>query len=225
MGERYVTYRRVSTLSQGLEGYGMDSQNHEIQRYLKNGDEVIAEFSEVESGANCQREELKKAIALCKKKKATLLVARLCRLSRSASLIFQLRDTGVDFRAVDNPHADRFTVNLLAILSERQREIISETTRNGLASAKRRGVKLGNPNPKEALKVALRAKAASADAFAVKLLPVVSEIERAGVHTLAGIAGCLTARGFKSPRGFDFTAQTVRRFLARARATPNAEAA
>lgn len=198
----------------------MGFQSDEIKRYLKEGDEVVGEFSECESGGNSQRPALMEAIALCKKKKATLLVARLCRLSRSASLIFHLRETGVDFRAVDNPLADKFTINLLSILNEREREIIGQRTREGLAAAKARGVRLGNPNPKEALKVALRAKGEAADAFAVKLLPIVVEIEKAGVQTLAGIAACLTARGYKSPRGYAFTAQTVRRFLARARPTP-----
>lgn len=214
---RYVTYRRISTTGQGLDGYGMSFQTDEINRYLKEGDEVVGEFSECESGGNSQRPVLMQAIALCKKKKATLLVARLCRLSRSASLIFHLRETGIDFRAVDNPLADKFTINLLSILNEREREIIGQRTREGLAAAKARGVRLGNPNPKEALKSALRAKAASANSFAVRLLPIVAEIEKAGVHTLAGIAACLTARGFASPRGCQFTAQTVKRFLARAR--------
>lgn len=215
MQRRFVNYFRVSCESQGIQGNGIQAQEFLIKQFLRPDDVVIAEFREVESGGNSQREELRKAIQLTKKEKATLLVSNLTRLSRSASLIFHLRESGVRFMAADNEFADEFTINLLAILSEREKKIIGQRTRDGLAAARRRGVRLGNPNPKEALTKALAAIGVRADAYAASLLPAVREIQGTGVKTLQGLATCLNIRGFKSPRGFAFTPQTVKSLLAR----------
>lgn len=216
MKRRFVVYLRVSLDKQGIEGNGIQAQEFSIKQFLRPDDEVIATFREVESGGNSQREELRKAILLTKKEKATLLVSKLDRLARAASLIFQLRETGVRFLAADNEFADAFTINLLAILSERERVEIGSRTRLALAAAKRRGVRLGNPNATEALKAARRAVGERANRYCENILPVVRQVQGAGVVTLQGIADVLNVRGFASPRGSTFTPQTVRNLLARA---------
>ena len=113
---------------------------------------MLAEFAEVESGKRANREELMKAIALCRKQKATLVIAKLDRLARNAAFLLNLRDSGVDFVAVDMPHADKFTVGIMALVAEKERDLISQRTKDGLAAAKRRGIRLGNPNPAEAIR-------------------------------------------------------------------------
>lgn len=224
MTGKFVAYYRVSTTKQGINGLGMDAQRDAVARYLNGGDwKLIAEFAEVESGKRNDRQEMEKAIALCRKEGATLLIAKLDRLARNAAFLLNLRDSGVDFIAVDMPHADKFTVGIMALVAEKERDMISQRTRDGLAAARRRGTKLGNPRPAQALKVAQAANLASADAYAQRLVPVVQEIRAAHVTALRQIAQCLNARGYKTPHGKAFKAQSVKNLLGRvaaASATP-----
>ena len=216
MNGKFVAYYRVSTIKQGMNGLGMESQKEFIKNYLNGGKwELIGEFAEVESGKNDNREELQKAVALCRKRKATLVIAKLDRLARNAAFLLNLRDSGVDFVAVDMPHADKFTVGIMALVAEKERDLISQRTKDGLAAAKRRGIKLGNPNPAKAIQCALEANVKRANRYAENLLPVVREIQGAGVATLRGIANCLNVRGFKTPRGGAFAAQSVKNLLGR----------
>ena len=151
MTGKFVAYYRVSTTKQGINGLGMDAQRDAVAKYLNGGDwKLIAEFAEVESGKRNNRQEMEKAIALCRKEGATLLIAKLDRLARNAAFLLNLRDSGVDFIATDLPHADRFTVGIMALVAEKERDMISQRTRDGLAAAKRRGIKLGNPRPAQA---------------------------------------------------------------------------
>jgi len=216
MTGKFVAYYRVSTNKQGINGLGMDAQREAVARYLNGGDwKLIAEFAEVESGKRNNRQEMVKAIALCRKEGATLLIAKLDRLARNAAFLLNLRDGGVDFIATDMPHADKFTVGIMALVAEKERDMISQRTKDGLAAAKRRGITLGNPRPAQALKVAQTANVARAAAYAQSLVPVIAEIRAAHVTTLRKIAQCLNARGFKTPNNKTFKAQSVKNLLDR----------
>jgi len=216
MKGRFVAYYRVSTTKQGINGLGMDAQRDAVARYLNGGDwKLIAEFAEVESGKRNNRQEMEKAIALCRREGATLLLAKLDRLARNAAFLLNLRDSGVDFIATDMPHADRFTVGIMALVAEKERDLISQRTRDGLAAARRRGIKLGNPRPAQALEAAQTANLARADAYAKSLFPVIQEIRAAHVTALRKIAQCLNARGFKTPNHRAFKAQSVKNLLER----------
>jgi DNA invertase Pin-like site-specific DNA recombinase len=171
---------------------------------------LLAEFAEVETGKRNDRQELAKAIALCRQEGAALLFAKLDRLARHAAFLLNLRDSGVNFTATDMPHADKFTVALMALLAEKERDMIAQRTREGLAAAKRRGIKLGNPRPAQALQVAQTANVARADAYAKSLIPVLREIRAAHVTSLRKIAQCLNARGFKTSHQKAFRAQSVK---------------
>src|SRR5690606_575751 len=94
---------------------------------------------------------------------ATLLIAKLDRLSRNAAFLLTLRDSGVRFIAVDMPDANELTVGIMALVAEQEREAISRRTKEALQAAKARGRKLGNPNGAAALR---RAKRGNADAVA-----------------------------------------------------------
>jgi DNA invertase Pin-like site-specific DNA recombinase len=113
------------------------------------------------------------------------------------------------------PHADKFTVGIMALVAEKERDMISQRTKDGLAAAKRRGTRLGNPRPAQALKAAQPANLALADACAKGLLPVIKEIRAAHVTTLRKMAQCLNARGFKTPNNKAFQAQSVKNLVER----------
>ncbi len=219
MNGKFVAYYRVSTTKQGVNGLGMDAQREAVRNFLDGGKwELLAEFAEAESGKVKDRAELKKALELCRKEKATLLIAKLDRLARNAAFLLNLQDSGVKFIAVDMPHADNFTVGILALVAQKEREMISERTKAGLAAAKRRGVRLGNPDSSEAVKAAVQQRKRDADQFAAQLKPVVEQLRKAGVRSLNQIAFCLNARGFKTPTGKAFAAQSVKNALRRCEA-------
>jgi len=147
VSKRHVSYLRVSTPKQGENGLGVEAQREAVRRYLlSHHGEQIAEFVEVESGKRSDRPQLATAMALAKKRKATLLVAKLDRLSRSVAFIATLMDSkGFDLAIADMPGANRLTLHVLAAAAEHERHMIGERTRHALAAAKARGIKLGNP--------------------------------------------------------------------------------
>jgi len=140
----YVTYLRVSTQKQGQSGLGLAAQRAAVQAFSHHAT-IVGEFVEVESGKKNVRPQLAAAIALAKAKGATLLIAKLDRLSRNAGFIFQLRDTGVDFVCCDLPDANTLTVGIFAVLAQHERELISQRTKAALAAKKAQGAQLGTP--------------------------------------------------------------------------------
>ncbi len=208
-GQRLVAYERVSTARQGASGLGLEAQRKVIEDFAASrGAEVLARFTEVESGRKADRPELAKALHLAKVTGATLVIAKLDRLSRNAAFLLALRDSGVRFVAVDMPEANDLTVGIMALVAQAEREAISRRTKEALAVAKARGVRLGNPNGAESLRragkggAALRAAAsANAAAFAADLAPVLADIRAAGHTSLRAVAAELTARGIRTRRG------------------------
>ncbi len=140
----YVAYLRVSTQQQGQSGLGLDAQRAAVTTFTQAA-QVVGEFVEVESGKQNQRPQLQAAMALAKARGATLLIAKLDRLSRNAGFIFQLRDAGVDFVCCDMPDANTLTVGIFAVLAQHERELISQRTSAALAVKKAQGAQLGTP--------------------------------------------------------------------------------
>jgi DNA invertase Pin-like site-specific DNA recombinase len=155
--------------------------------------QLVGEFTEVERGKHSDRPQLAAALAACKKHRAKLVIAKLDRLSRNLAFIAAQMDSGVEFVAVDNPHANKLTVHILAAVAQHEREMIAEHTRGALQAAKARGVTLGNPWLAEARDKTNAASSTSADAFAANVLPIIREIRASGVQSLRGIAMALTA--------------------------------
>src|ERR1700737_3702333 len=204
---KFVAYFRVSTDRQGKSGLGVEAQRKGVLDYLNGGRwQLAAEFVEVESGKRSDnRPELEKALAACKKQKAKLVIAKLDRLSRNVAFISALMNSGVEFVAVDNPHATRLTLHILAAVAEHEREIISARTSAALKAAKARGKRLGNPKLSEARKHATAARTESADRYSANVLPVFREIQRSGIQSLPVIARALGARGVPTARGGAWT--------------------
>src|ERR1700726_1905798 len=193
---KFVAYFRVSTDRQGKSGLGLDAQRDAVMTYLNGGRWTqVEEFTEIESGKDNDRPERKRALAACKRLKAKLVIAKLDRLSRNLAFIATLMDSGVEFVAVDNPHANKLTVHILAAVAQHEREIISARTSAALKAAKARGKRLGNPKLAQARRHATAARKESADRFSTNVLPVIREIQRSGIKSLRGIARTLAARG------------------------------
>lgn len=220
---RFIAYHRVSTARQGRSGLGLEAQRRAIAELATSrGADVIASFTEVESGKVLNRPELQKALQLAKLTGATLAIAKLDRLSRNAAFLLTLRDSGVRFIAADMPEANDLTVGIMALVAQQEREAIARRTREALAAAKARGTELGNPNGAAALRragkggVALRRTvAANADAFAGQLAPVLADIRTGGSTSLRDIAGELNRRGIVTRRGGRWHVSNVKNLLER----------
>lgn len=143
--KKYVAYYRVSTIEQGKSGLGLEAQKESVRRFANCDNCIIAEFIEIASGKNDNRTELQKAIEYAKSNDATLLIAKLDRLSRNAAFIFTLRDTKVNFVCCDMPDANTLTIGIFATLAQHERELISSRTKAALDAKKAQGAKLGNP--------------------------------------------------------------------------------
>ena len=145
---KYVAYYRVSTKKQGKSGLGLDAQRDTVQKFIKrNGDRIIAEFTEVESGKNNDRLELSKAIEMANENDATLVIAKLDRLSRNVSFISQLMDEKVKFVCCDMPEANELTIHIFAAMAQFERKRISERIKEALDAKRVREPdwKPGNP--------------------------------------------------------------------------------
>jgi len=140
-----IAYYRVSTTKQGVSGLGLEAQQSSVEQYAQGKYQIVNSYIEVESGKKNNRPKLLLALEECKKKGYTLIIAKLDRLGRNVAFIANLMEAKVEFIAVDNPHANRLMLHLLAAFAEHEREMISKRTKEALKAAKMRGVKLGNP--------------------------------------------------------------------------------
>jgi DNA invertase Pin-like site-specific DNA recombinase len=141
---KVVTYRRVSTARQGQSGLGLEGQEAAIAQHVRaTGGTILASYLEVESGKRSDRPELARALAHAKRAGATLVIAKLDRLSRNVAFLSALMESRVAFVACDNPHATALTLHILAAVAEDEVKRISERTKVALRAAKGRGVRLG----------------------------------------------------------------------------------
>lgn len=216
---RFVAYYRVSTKQQGTSGLGLEAQERAVAEFLVGRAGALScGYVDVESGTRKgnNRPELAKAIAQCRREKATLLIAKLDRLARNVAFVSNLMESGVEFLAVDMPQANKFTIHILAAVAEYEAEMISKRTIAALASAKARGVILGKPE-----NLTPEARARSARANRDQALVAYALVEkrmarlRAQGQGLATIAAELNAAGELTRRGAAFTPMTVKRILDR----------
>ncbi len=228
---KLVSYFRVSTKKrkdgsgQGVEGLGIQAQEMAFDQYRQRvSGTVIGSFREAETGKNDQRPEMQKALALCRHSGATLVIAKLDRLSRNASFLLSLRDSNVDFRCCDCPDADRFTVGILALVAEREREMISQRTAAGLAATKRNGTILGAASHARAQEPGYleahvskmnEARQRKAEAFQETIQPYLDELRRSYVTSPTEIASCLNARGLRTITGKQWHGSQVRNLMAK----------
>ncbi len=220
---KFVAYHRVSTERQGRSGLGLEAQREAVQQFVtsRGGVIVAPEYVEVESGKRNDRPKLAQALKRCRLTGATLVVAKLDRLSRNAAFLLTLRDSGVDFVAADLPEANTMTVGVMAVVAQHEREAISARTKAALAAAKARGTRLGGRR-KNAAEIAsyqpagVAAAVKRADAKAEELRETLEGLRSEGLSFNATAArlneqDVLTSRG----KSGGWTATAVRRALTR----------
>ncbi|MBU6166396.1 MAG: recombinase family protein [Alphaproteobacteria bacterium] len=218
-----ITYFRVSTAAQGRSGLGLDAQRAAVATFCKTrGSEVLGEYVEVESGKRDDRPQLAAALRHAKLTGATLVIAKLDRLSRNVAFLASLQDSGVRFIAADMPEANELTVHIMAAVAQAERKAIATRTREALKAAKARGVKLGNPNGAAALRragkgteAAIEAVRADADAFAASLAETIAGLRSAGITSLPGLSKALNDARIRTPRGGQWHPSSVRNVLKR----------
>jgi DNA invertase Pin-like site-specific DNA recombinase len=220
----FVAYYRVSTAQQGRSGLGLDAQRKAVTDYLNGGGwTLIAEHTEVESGKHADRPQLAAAMDMCRRTGARLLIAKLDRLSRDAHFLLGLQKAGIEFLATDMPHANRFTVHVMAALAEQEREMISARTKAALAAARARGVKLGGRRisrltglPDTSLPdwtKSVEAIQARTEARARDLAPVIARLQAAGQTSLRQLGRGLAEQHIRTLRDGQWSAAAVRNLL------------
>lgn len=218
-----VGYIRVSTRKQGASGLGLEAQQTAIEAFCRQRDATLLQtFTEVESGKDNARPQLAQALHLAKVTGATVVIAKLDRLSRNAAFLLTLRDSGARFIAADMPDANEMTVGIMAVVAEHERQAISKRTAEALKASKARGKRLGNPNGANALRRAQKGNGASvqsiksaAQRHAEDLRPVIANLQAEGLTSLGAIADALNNRSMLTPRGGQWHKSSVRNLLAR----------
>jgi DNA invertase Pin-like site-specific DNA recombinase len=221
-----IGYVRVSTSKQGRSGLGIEAQQEVLSRFAQaEGFEIVRLFIEVETGKGSdaleRRPQLAAAMAEARRKRCSVAVAKLDRLSRDVHFISGLMAHKVPFLVAElGSDVDPFVLHLFAALAEKERSLISTRTKVALAAAKARGVQLGNPQlhlaREAAHKAAAAANEAAAERHAATVLPIIREIRKAGARTLREIAAALNERGVQTARGGQWYATSVSNVLARA---------
>jgi len=209
---KYVSYLRVSTKKQEKSGLGIEAQRTTIRNAMGD-DNLIREYLEIESGNKNNRIELHKAIEYCIIHKSILVIAKLDRLARSISFIFALKDSGIEFKALDIPELNTLTLGIFATIAQYERELISERTKNALQEKKQQGFKLGTPGnltSQARLKsIESRNKRAKENQNNKRAFLLISELLNKGT-SLRAIAKKLNDNGFKTSQGNLFFATSVK---------------
>ncbi|WP_267428587.1 recombinase family protein [Methylobacterium sp. GC_Met_2] len=217
----FISYLRVSTERQGRSGLGLEAQRRAVADFLSGGSwRHVAELVEVESGSRDNRPRLSEAMALCRLHGATLVIAKLDRLSRDAAFLLNLQKAGVRFVAADMPEANELVVGIMAVVAQAERKMISTRTKAALAAAKARGVQLGKPenlSNREAGQVRSRVRQTQrSEERARDLVPVIATLRAEGAVSLRQIAAALNTRGIPAARGGVWSAAQIQRVLAKA---------
>jgi DNA invertase Pin-like site-specific DNA recombinase len=203
---------------------GSAQQRHHLPpshaSFLNGGSwKLIQEYVEVESGSRDDRPKLAEALSVCRLHNATLVIAKLDRLSRDAHFLLGLTKAGVRFVAADMPEANEMVVGMMAVVAQAERKMIAQRTKAALAAAKARGVKLGKPeNLRNQMAGCANGRAARtriAINRAADLLPIIADIKASGAASLRAIAAELNSHGIPTARGGEWSAIQVARVLER----------
>ncbi len=218
---KFIAYCRVSTAKQGRSGLGLEAQQEAVRRYVASrGGEIIGrEYVEVESGKKDARPELENALKRCRQTRATLVVAKLDRLSRNAEFLLRMQNSSVKFVVADLPDANELTVNFMAVIAQHERKAISERTKAALTAARARGTRLGGyragaPDIRKHQAQGVQAIRAKSQKAAEENRDDIEPLARAGL-SLRAIAGHLNDMGICAPRGGDWSPQSVKNVIDR----------
>ena len=214
MNIKYVAYYRVSTEKQGDSGAGLDAQKADVMRFT-NG-LIGAEYTDIQSGSKFDRLGLQMAIAYAKMNGATLVVAKMDRLSRNVADLFAIRDSGVKIAICDMPDMDTLKFGIYATFAQHEREMISIRTKKALQARKDAGMILGKlDNLTDAGRAIGRAKHSSnarMNGNNMRAYVVASDMRRAG-ESFGTISNRLNLFGFLTARGKTFHPNSVKQLM------------
>lgn len=218
---RYVVYYRVSTKGQGESGLGLEAQRSYVGHFY-DGANIVAEFVEVASAKSMhpkKRPKLHRALELCQAEGATLLVAKIDRLSRRTEDALDIY-AKLDGRlaACDVPNLDKFTLTIFMAIADRERELISLRTKQALQE-KRKNAPEWRKAPKAfrdgtAAKRSgqVNAEKARTNEHNRRAASMAKHLRENG-WTFDAIAEHLNTSGFTSPRGSVWRRGTVQRLV------------
>lgn len=209
-----IAYHRVSTDKQGVSGLGLDAQREAVALFCaSNGLTIINSFEDIESGRLDDRDGLNQAIALSKSTGATIVVAKLDRISRDVHFVSGLLKTGVQFCDTETGiQSNPFMTLVRSCFAQEEARLIGVRTKAALAQAKARGVKLGTSNP-VVFEASQRGKRAKGARTIARLTPVFLELVEEGFTSGQALANILNARGVQSASGKAWTRFTAKKML------------
>ena len=214
-----IVYARRST-KKGQK-YSLETQLQGIKKFCKKHKIIIFKvFRETYTGKTTKRPEFEKALILSRKKKIPIIVESIDRIGRDASQVIGLLNELRFISVEDGLNAKLFKLHKKAIFAQEEREKISERTKKGLATAKRSGVQLGNPNIEQAQEKAVQSIKQQADDFAQSFMPILEVMETKSYRSAAIM---LNQMGVKSRRGGEWTGQTIKNLIERLRKLKNEE--
>jgi DNA invertase Pin-like site-specific DNA recombinase len=212
MNKKFIAYYRVSTNKQE---HGIDAQKNTVQKWIIGRGEIINSFQENISGKINDRAELLKAVEFCKKENATLLIAKLDRLSRNVSFLFDLKDSGIDIACCDLPELNTLTLGIFATMAQHERELISKRVKDGLEIAKSKGkvggAKKGVDTQKAVIK-SLEVRKIKANIRNKNAIAMAKTLRNLGM-SIENIRNKMIEAGFKSSRGLQVSIKGVQRWL------------
>jgi DNA invertase Pin-like site-specific DNA recombinase len=238
---KFVAYYRVSTGRQGKSGLGIEAQRSAVAGYLNGGSwQIVADFTEVESGKRSDRPELDKALSAARLHRCPLVVSKVDRLTRSVAFLSRLLEAGVDVRFADLPQIEgatgRFLLQQMVAVAELEAGMISARTKAALVAAKKRGKQLGGQRRKvlgtdargnkiygDIASATAKARAKGSAAIckqatdrALDISPTIKELQARGATSLRAIAAGLNEAGIPTARGNgSWSAVQVKRALDR----------
>jgi len=222
---KFIAYFRVSTDRQGRSGLGLEGQRAAVLEHMRASGEIVAEYTEIETGKKDSlenRPELRRALRHAARARATLIVAKLDRLTRSVAVTSMLHVSNVDFVCCDNPHANRLTIQILAAVAEDEARRISERTKAALRAYKARGGILGasrlecrnlTPEARQRGAAASLAKRRATTADLYEDMTTQFRKLRLAGRSLREIAAEMNATGQTTRRGRPWGASQVARIL------------
>ena len=217
---KLVAYYRVSTSQQGKTGLGLDAQRACVAKYVaETNGQLIGEYTEIVSGFQDSRLALAEALKLCRAQRATLVIAKLDRLARRLSYLSGFMESDVPLIVADMPNANKFVLQMMAVLAETERDMIAERTRLALAAAKANGTVLGNPRIAEARQLAIKSRRTRANSFANSMYAQISSMRAKG-QSYRQIADSLNNSHFKTASGGRWWPTTVANIVERSEAEP-----
>ena len=164
---------------------------------------LAATYIETESGGEDNRPELNKALAEAKRLKCPLMVSKLDRLSRDVHFVSGLMKHRTSIVVTElGETVEPFVLQLMAVVAEQERRLVSKRTKDALARAKARGMKLGGYRHDGS-----NTKLPALE-FAAALRSVFEELTDLSHRALAKE---LNARGIKTAKGFGWSAMQVLR--------------